>query len=58
MHQNKNNMTKATIEISEEAYKVILKEQYERRMKGEKKTIAEIASEFLEIGTKTKDLAK
>lgn len=47
-------MTKATIEISEEAYKVILREQYERRLKGEKKTIAEIASEFLEIGTKTK----
>jgi len=43
-------MTKATIEISDEDYQAILDEQYRRRKKGEKLTIAQVASYFLSQG--------
>jgi hypothetical protein len=42
--------TKATIIISEGAYKAILAEQFKQRMEGKKLTIAELASHFLELG--------
>ena len=46
-------MTKATIEISEEDYQAILDEQYRRRKKGEKLTIAQVASYFLSLGVRS-----